>query len=230
MAPLAEKIAAGIELLTALLDEHGPGRVAVAWTGGKDSTVALHLWRRVLADSVRPGTGLRARVVSVDTGLKFPEVVDFRDRWARQWDLDLVVARPEENLRAYPVAVDKVACCHDLKVRPLQRAVHEMGLRALITGLRRDEHPSRAGRKAQELRSCADGKGYVQCNPLLDWSEMDIWAYTTGREVPFCELYGRGYRSLGCVPCTAKSSVGERSGRDADKESHLDALRALGYF
>lgn len=274
-SPLAVKIVAALELLRGLRREHGPERVAVAWTGGKDSTVALDLWRRVVAEFAlgsglgtdQEQAGARVRVLSVDTGLKFPEVVAFRDCWAREWGLDMVVARPEIALRGYPVAVDKVGCCRDLKVAPLQRSVREMGLRALIAGLRGDEHASRSGRQALEPREVpgtppnaplpnaslpdtllenlqedaqrrADAQGrvwaYLQCNPLLDWSEMEIWAYITGRGLPFCELYGQGYRSLGCVPCTARSDRspgrGERSGRAADKEAQLETLRSLGYF
>ncbi|MGE4293866.1 MAG: phosphoadenosine phosphosulfate reductase family protein [Desulfovibrio sp.] len=232
IVPLSEKIAASRELLSGLLCVHGPARVAVAWTGGKDSTVALDLWRGVLAgeEGAARGSG-PVHVLSVDTGLKFPEVVAFRDRWAREWGLKLTVARPAVELRGYPVAVDKVACCRDLKVVPLQRAIGEMRLSALISGLRRDEHESRADREYLEPRpETADAPAYVQCNPLLDWSEMDIWAYLTGRDLPFCELYAQGYRSLGCVPCTAQSGRGERSGRSADKEAKLDVLRSLGYF
>ncbi|WP_022660339.1 phosphoadenosine phosphosulfate reductase family protein [Paucidesulfovibrio longus] len=225
--PLSEKIDAALNLLNGLCRAHGPQRVAVAWTGGKDSTVALDLWRRTLAGC---GAGAAARVLSVDTGLKFPEVVAFRDRWAREWKLDLTVARPEMELRGYAVAVDKVACCRDLKVLPLQRVVREQGLAVLISGLRSDEHPSRAARAALEPREAGQGCVYAQCNPLLDWSEMEIWAYLTGRNLPFCELYAQGYRSLGCVPCTSRSGRGERSGRAADKEAQLDTLRSLGYF
>jgi len=225
MPPLAQKIDVSLAALDALYAQHGPARIAAAWTGGKDSTVALHLWQQV----VRRRGGL-VRALSVDTGLKFPEIVSFRDHWAREWDLDLTVARPLPELRSYPVAVDKVSCCRDLKVRPLQRAVEERGVRVLITGLRRDEHPSRAGREPLEPRTCESGWEYVQSNPLLEWTEMDIWAYLTGRNLPFCELYGQGYRSLGCVPCTTASGASERSGRAADKESQLENLRSLGYF
>lgn len=237
MVVLADKIEASLALLRTLCREYGPERVAVAWTGGKDSTVALDLWRRVVSHSAPAphvagkATQPAVRVLSVDTGLKFPEVVAFRDRWSREWRLDLVVARPVQALRGYPVAVDKVACCRDLKVEPLQRAVREMGLVALVTGLRRDEHPSRSERQSLESRGGdGDVAAYVQCNPLLEWSEMEIWAYITGRELPFCDLYAQGYRSLGCVPCTVRSGKDERSGRDADKESKLDTLRSLGYF
>ncbi|MBU1612376.1 MAG: phosphoadenosine phosphosulfate reductase family protein [Proteobacteria bacterium] len=223
MPTLEAKIDAARALLVELLKAHGPERVAVAWTGGKDSTMALDLWRGLLLER---GLG-PARALSIDTGLKFPEIVAFRDQWAATWDLDLRLVRPLVDIATYPVAQDKIACCTDLKVTPLRQAIEAEGVAVLVTGLRRDEHSSRHNRDFLEQRTNPD---HVQANILLDFTEMDIWAYTTARALPFCSLYGVGYRSLGCMPCTELSGAGERSGRDDEKESHLDTLRSLGYF
>ncbi len=223
MVTLETKIDAAHALLAQLLDEHGPGNVAVAWTGGKDSTVALNLWQGLLLER---GQG-QVRALSIDTGLKFPEITTFRDQWAKQWGLDLVIARPELDLSTYPVAKDKLACCAELKVKPLRNCIRTYGFTAVITGLRRDEHPSRKEREFLEARHDPQ---YVQANAILDFTEMDVWAYITSRGLPFCSLYAQGYRSLGCVPCTLKSDQSERSGRDSEKESQLEMLKSLGYF
>lgn len=227
MSTLEEKGGAARALLEKTLEHRDPGQVAVAWTGGKDSTVALSLWREVLA---LQGVEHAVLAVSIDTGLKFPEVTAFRDAWASRWGLDLRVVRPSVSLADYPVAEDPVACCRELKVRPLHRALEELGITALITGLRADEHPDRAARGAEEPRTTETGHAYVQLNPILDFTEMDVWAWLSARGLPFCELYGKGYRSLGCMPCTELSGAGERSGRSGAKEARMEELRSLGYF
>jgi len=219
MKSLQDKLAHTMELLRAVRVGNPPDTVAVAWTGGKDSTVLLSLWREVAPEP--------PLAVNIDTGCKFPEVLAFRDRIAEEWGVRLQVARPLPEDYPVQIAADKIACCRALKVEPLRRAVAGLGLRALLTGVRADENPERAHMQEREER-----EGYVQFNPLLDWTEMDVWAFTVSRGLPYCELYDRGYRSLGCVPCTAVSGAGqgERGGRDSEKEARMAELHALGYF
>ncbi len=222
-ASLAEKTEAALELLRGAAARHASGRVAVAFTGGKDSTLALFLWRRVLAER---NPEARALAINLDTGAKFPEVLAFRDDLARQWSVDLHIARPRPPF-AVPAAVNKAACCAERKIAPLHAAIEELGVTLLITGIRADEHPSRAALPAVERHA-----EHERLHPLLHFTEMDIWAATQEHRLPWCALYGQGYRSLGCVPCTALPGRGggERSGRAAEKEAVMDDLRALGYF
>ena len=237
-APLADKLDRSRQVLAAALASFAPERVTVAYTGGKDSGVALYLWREALAQA--GGGPLRdnsPRAISIDTGCKFPQVTAFRDRLCTDWNVALTIARPGIDLAAYPVAVDKVACCRDLKILPLCKALADTGTAALLTGIRRDEHPSRQTRQYAELRAAITDGGatcpeHWQVNPLLDWTELDIWSFITGQGLPYCELYHEGYRSLGCVPCTrpAGADSDERAGRDQDKERQLEILKGLGYF
>jgi len=241
-APLADKLARSRTVLAALLADADPAQAAVAYTGGKDSGVALFLWKEALANTgpltaTNPLKAISAlKAISIDTGCKFPQVMDFRDRLSKDWNVALTIARPKVDLASYPVALDKVSCCRDLKIAPLCQALRDTGVGFLLTGIRRDEHPSRAGRQYAELRaatgSCPE---HWMVNPILDWTEMDIWAFITGEGLPFCELYHEGFRSLGCVPCTkpagpAESGADERAGRDPDKERQLEILKGLGYF
>jgi phosphoadenosine phosphosulfate reductase len=228
-APLADKLARARAVLAAALDALPPAAIAAAYTGGKDSGVVLALWRGLLLER---GLG-PLRALSVDTGLKFPQVTAFRDRLCADWGVELALARPEVEISAYPVAADKVACCHERKILPLCRALRATGTRALLSGIRRDEHPARAGRPYAELRPATeDCPEHWQLNPILDWTELDVWAFLTGEGLPFCELYLEGYRSLGCMPCTRPAGAGgdERAGRDPDKERQMEVLKGLGYF
>lgn len=233
-SPLDDKLARARLVLDALLAEPGltPDQTVVAFTGGKDSSVALHLWRTALGAC---GCG-PLRAVSIDTGLKFPEVTAFRDELADKWGVELILARPGVELSGYPAAVDKVSCCRDLKIAPLGVALRGMGARALVSGIRRDENPARQNLPYAELRPETElMPAHWQLNPLLDWTEVDVWAFITGQGLPYCPLYHQGYRSLSCRPCTALAGGQhgdgcERCGRDADKERQMETLRSLGYF
>jgi phosphoadenosine phosphosulfate reductase len=220
---LDAKVAASLDLLRRIAAEFAPDRVVVAWSGGKDSTVALALWRRVLAET-HPGA--RPLALSLDTGLKFPETLAFRDALAAEWDVDLRVAAPDIAFEL-PQPDDKAACCIARKVEPLRAGMARLGLSVLISGLRGDEHASRAGRPLLEPRT---NPVHLQANPLLAWTELDVWAYTLDSGLPYCPLYDQGYASLGCAPCTLRPDDGERSGRHPDKEALLEQLHSLGYF
>ena len=219
---LMEKVRHARKLLDEALEEHSADRVALAFTGGKDSTLALFLWRQTLLEV---SGGIPPLALNLDTGVKFPEVLDFRDQLARNWGVRLHIVRPQTT--RVPVAVDKAACCKERKIDPLLGAIKELGVTLLITGIRADEHPSRAA--LPFLEQCA---GHNRLHPLLSFSEMDIWAAIQEYELPWCSLYERGYRSLGCVPCTELPRKGgdERSGRASRKEALMEDLRALGYF
>lgn len=221
---LADKIGLARSRMAEVLERFGPGS-AVGWTGGKDSTVVLALWREVLREGAPDGPGATLRALNLDTGCKFPEVLAFRDRLAREWGVELHVARPEIDLTRYPLAVDPVACCGDLKIRPLNEAVVRLSIPALLTGVRADENPDRAERPWLE-----DHGDHVRVLPILEWTELDIWTFMVRESIPWCTLYDQGYRSLGCMPCTSRSGHGERSGRDAAKEERMGQLRSLGYF
>ncbi|MCF8038887.1 MAG: phosphoadenosine phosphosulfate reductase family protein, partial [Desulfohalobiaceae bacterium] len=119
---LQEKIEASFECFEFILQEHDLERIQVAWTGGKDSTVVLYLWRRYLQDQGLEDH-LPLKGLSLDTGLKFPEVLRFRDELANSWDVQLTVVEPEAEIKALgPDPEDPVGCCRRLKIEPLQKA------------------------------------------------------------------------------------------------------------
>lgn len=222
---LEEKIRATENILAPLANEHNSTTVRVAWTGGKDSTVVLFIWKTLLDHH---GLG-PTKAINLDTGCKFPEILRFRDHLTEQWAIDLHIARPKVNLDGYPLAQNTTTCCRELKIEPLTQAIRDTETTILLTGIRRDEHPDRACRHPEEKRN---NPPHRMINPILDWTESDIWAFHARFDLPHCELYDQGYRSLGCQPCTHKAgaSEGERSGRDQSKERSLKTLTDLGYF
>lgn len=190
--------------------------IALLWSAGKDSTVLLELCRRAFFGRVP------FPVIHIDTGYKFQEIYDFRDRLAAEWHLDLVVAR---NCDSSDPLRDKLSCCHSRKTMALKKTVDERSLNALLLGIRRDEHGIRAKERYfsprsssfawdyrnqplelwNQVSSPADDDCHVRVHPLLHWSERDVWAYVVREGVPFCSLYlsrdGERYRSIGCVCC-----------------------------
>lgn len=101
-------------------------------------------------------------------------------------------------------------CCHIRKVEPLKRALS--GKRAWITGLRRDQAPTR--KDLAEVEFDADN-GLHKFSPLLDWSLSEVWDYLKQYGVPYNLLHDKGYTSIGCAPCTRAITPGEdvRAGR-----------------
>jgi phosphoadenosine phosphosulfate reductase len=219
---LAEKISQSKAVLKEAL-ERFPQRIALAWTGGKDSTTTLHLLRDLCGGKVP------IPVLNIDTSVKFKEIYEFRDRIAREWNLPLIIERNEEALKTIQIAQNREECCLRLKAEVIAAAIKKYNWEALITGMRWDEQPDRAEETYFSLR---ENPTHYRVHPILHFTELDIWQYINDYKVPYCILYQRGYRSLGCEPCTKLGVAGqpERAGRDQSKEEIMSRLRAMGYF
>jgi phosphoadenosine phosphosulfate reductase len=219
---LADKVAKSREVLQEALDRF-PNKIALAWTGGKDSTTTLHLLRELCGGKVP------IPVLNIDTSVKFKEIYEFRDRLAREWQLNLLIERNEEAIKTIKIAENKEECCLKLKAQVIADAIKKYGWEALITGMRWDEQPDRV---AETYFSTREKPEHTRVHPILHFTEMDIWQYIKDNSVPFCILYQRGYRSLGCEPCTKLGSAEgpERTGRDPQKEEIMQRLRTMGYF
>jgi phosphoadenosine phosphosulfate reductase len=167
--------------------------------------------------------GRDVEVVALDTHLLFTETYQRRDRLARRYGLSLVspdvLTVEEQHEREGPKPwesdPDRCRCCGLRKVEPFARAL--VPYEAWISGLRRDESRSRAGARKLER---SERYGVWKLNPLADWSEEDVWRYIGANEISYTPLHDRGYRSIGCVPCTRPTRAGEdeRAGRWAGFE------------
>lgn len=84
-----------------------------------------------------------------------------------------------------------------------------------FTGLRREQSPTRAGLQPFETHRFPDGRAMAKASPLFDWTSPEVFAYLAANDIPVLPLYGDGYTSIGCEPCTARPEQGAhaRSGR-----------------
>ncbi len=221
-ATFEDKVAKSQSVLKEAMERFGD-KMAVAWTGGKDSTTTLHLLKEV------GGGKVPIPVLNIDTSAKFKEIYEFRDRLAAEWGLDLRIERNEEALKTIKIAEDKGECCFRLKTEVIAASVKKYGWQALITGMRWDEQPDR---ERETYFSPRETPPHMRVHPILHFTEMDIWRYIKDNNIPFCSLYRKGYRSLGCAPCTQRGQAGgpERAGRDQQKEEIMRRLRDMGYF
>ncbi|MGB8339593.1 MAG: phosphoadenylyl-sulfate reductase [Burkholderiales bacterium] len=110
----------------------------------------------------------------------------------------------------YDSQAQRKDCCHVRKVEPLKRAL--AGKNAWITGLRREQAPTRKDLGDSEFDK---DNGLQKFNPLIDWTEQDVWDYIKQFNVPYNALHDKSYPSIGCAPCTRAIQPGEdvRAGR-----------------
>ena len=202
-------------------------RIAVACSFGKDSMVVTHLAREVDPN---------IKIFSVMTQYKPKETFDYlrlmNEKWHlgttvymvadsipevfRDGSLDVNLLPIEEfhqkksqietqaGLKIYEVDPDE--CCRLLKVEPTKVAVSNLD--AWITGLRCTE-----GRAREDYEEIENKGGLIKINPILTFTEAEIWRYMSTRNIKPHPWYGKGYRSLGCAPCSAPGGELERDCR-----------------
>ncbi len=160
------------------------------------------------------------KVFTVDTDFLFPESLELRRRFQDRYHLNLEVLKGtlalEEQNRLHGERLyerDSDTCCALRKVEPTRRAL--AGLDAWIAGLRRDQSRTRAHLDVLERYQRDDGSSLVKVNPLARWTRKDTWDYLHAHDVPYNPLLDRGYKSIGCWPCTAPvaADADERAGR-----------------
>ncbi|MDP2167617.1 MAG: phosphoadenosine phosphosulfate reductase family protein [Thermodesulfovibrionales bacterium] len=220
--PLEAKEAHSSKIIRETMEKYA-GDIAIAFSGGKDSTTLLHLVRAAFEGKIP------WKVFTLDTGAEFKEIKEFIHKMAVDWDFELITLRNDEALKTIEIAKDKAECCYLLKAVPINIAIKEYGLKALLTAVRWDEQEARINEEFFTLR---DSPPHMRIQPILHFKEMDIWSYIKKYNIPYCELYKRGYRSIDCEPCTRRHGTegAERGGRDEDKEKVVKRLREMGYF
>ena len=160
-----------------------------------------------------------AKIFYLDTGLLFKETYELIEKMKERYGNGEHVIRYatdltlEEQAKKYGPELwkrDPTLCCNLRKVEPLKKAL--ANLDAWITGIRREQSPTRANAGAIEW----DKKfGLIKINPLVMWTFDDVWDYIRKNDVPYNPLHDQNYPSIGCWPCTKPVKPGEdfRAGR-----------------
>jgi len=195
--------------------------IAMLWSIGKDSTSLLWLVRKAFYDQIP------FPVMHIDTSYKFKEIYEYRESKAKEWNLRLLVARNEKALAGGmgPHVENKLACCTELKTNALKEAIAKHKFKALLLGIRRDEHGIRAKERYfsprdqdfkwdyknqppelwDQYKSKQSDEDHIRVHPMLHWTELDIWEYVEREKIPIVDLYfskdGKRYRSIGCHTC-----------------------------
>jgi len=173
---------------------------------GKDSGVMLHLAMKAFAPGKPPFP-----LLHVDTTWKFREMIEFRDRIARQYGLDLLVHVNEDGLRRgiSPIASGSALHTQVMKTEALKQALDKYGFDAAFGGARRDEEKSRAKERIFSFRDAGHGwdprnqrpelwnlyntrirQGEsIRVFPLSNWTEFDVWDYVLAENLPVVPLY-----------------------------------------
>lgn len=194
-----EKMERSLSLIDEAYNKYGDAFV-VANSLGKDSVVVWDLAKTVSPD-------IRGFIVT--TRYKPSKTKEFMMREIERYP-ELRVYENDEEIEDRLYETDPDRCCHILKVVPTRQAIAEMGAECWVTGLRCTEGRTRTDYKEVEERD----KGLTKLNPILLWKEREVWQYIAINKVDVNPLYGLGYRSLGCMPCTKiTSDDNERSGR-----------------
>jgi phosphoadenosine phosphosulfate reductase len=155
------------------------------------------------------GTGRAVRILTIDTGVLFEETMQtwraFEQRFGVQ--IEVVDASSPDKPWSGPEH-----CCSVAKVAALERSL--TGAEGWITGIRREQGPTRAG---TELIERDDVRGLWKYNPLAHWTDKDLWRRIHERDLPYNSLHDAGYESIGCAPCTQPGNGREGRWAGTDK-------------
>lgn len=162
-----------------------------------------------------------AKIFTLDTGRVFPETYDLIDRTSRKYKMPIQIYFPdakqveemvnEKGINLFFESVEnRKLCCHIRKIEPLKRAFKDLDV--WICGLRRDQSVTRTDVQVVEWD---EANGLIKLNPIVDWTEEQVWDYIKTNKVPYNRLHDKGFPSVGCQPCTRAIEKGEdtRAGR-----------------
>lgn len=166
--------------------------------------------------------GLRFPVFTLDTQLLFPETYELKRQLEKRFGIGIEALIPEKSPERQAAEdgpelwkTNPDACCIGRKVMPLQSKLSTLAM--WITGLRRQQSDTRQRTQIVELYKfdVLRDRYILKLNPMATWSRDQVWSYVRERDLPYNPLHDRGFRSIGCWPCTRPVGAGEneRAGR-----------------
>jgi len=186
-------------------------KLSVSCSFGKDSTVVLYLAREIYPD---------IPVLWANTGVEFPETVKFAKKLTKEWGLNLIEVKPAKTfwqcvkeygfpwprkvkMKNRHKAPGTPRCCYYMKEKPLKDKIHELGIKATMTGLTWDESYNR---KWTIIRNgdwlYTKKRRYWMIHPIAYWNSFEVWRFIEENNIPFNPIYERQDR-VGCRTCTA---------------------------
>jgi phosphoadenosine phosphosulfate reductase len=181
---------------------------------------SLSLEDQILTDMI-VNINPKVRIFTLDTGRLFPETYNLIDRTNVKYGIKIEIFFPNytdvqemvntDGINLFYESVEKrKKCCHIRKIEPLKRAF--AGLDAWICGLRKEQSVTR---RDMQMIEWDEENNLLKINPLIDWTEQQVWEYVKTRNVPYNKLHNNGFPSIGCQPCTRAVKPDEdiRAGR-----------------
>ncbi len=200
------------EILAWTLGHFGAEKVALASSLGAEDQVLTEMLLEIEPKAV---------IFTLDTGRLPQETLECLKKTEEKYGFKYRVYHPDPAAVAkmvlekgidlfYESVENRKLCCHVRKVEPLQRALK--GFSAWVCGLRREQSVTREGLNVVEWDAA---NGLYKINPLIDWTEKQVWETIRAKGIPYNRLHDQGYPSIGCAPCTRAVKPGEdvRAGR-----------------
>lgn len=184
------------EIVQQQLETNAPACITCSFQA--EDMVVLHMARNLRPD---------IPVLFLETGYHFEQTYAYRDRYAREWNLKVVNLMPELTVIQQETQFGKLyqteptKCCQMRKVGPLFKGLESYDV--WLTGLRREQSPSRANLQKIEKHVLPNGRALAKVSPLAEWTNREVWAYLKANSIEPMPLYEMGYTSIGCEPCTA---------------------------
>jgi phosphoadenosine phosphosulfate reductase len=161
------------------------------------------------------------KIFTLDTGRLFQETYDLIQKTNSRYKINIEIYFPdtrqvekmvkEKGINLFYESIEnRKLCCHVRKIESLKRVLNKFDF--WITGLRKEQSEIRANDKLIEWDKV---NGLIKVNPLIKWTEKDVWNYIKGKNIPYNSLHNKGFKSIGCLPCTraVEDSEDSRSGR-----------------